>query len=68
MTEGQIYVPSNAVVQTNPLNDQLLLIADMQYSGFTLPIGQTDATFAAFGRSNPSAAVPWHSRRPSLGR
>ena len=52
MTEGQIYVPSNAVVQTNPLNDQLLLIADMQYSGFTLPIGQSDATFTAFGRSN----------------
>jgi hypothetical protein len=52
MAEGQTFVPTNAVVQTKPLEDQLVVIANMQYSGFELPIGQVDATFAAFGRTS----------------
>lgn len=52
MVEGQTFVPADTVVTTAPLNGQLVLIANMQYSGLGLPIGQVDATFAVFNKSS----------------
>jgi len=65
MVEGQTFTPANAVVQTPmPTNGQLVLIANMQYSGLQLPIGQTDSAYAVFGQAANFGNGVWNFETP----
>ena len=66
MIEGQSFTPTNAVVQTPiPTNGgQLVLIANMKYSGLQLPIGQTDSVYAVFGKVASFGNGIWNFETP----